>query len=124
MTAKLTTGVLGATGYSGMELSRILAHHPKIEAPRLFRRQVGVEALIRYGRCLKIATPEAEFKPDQLRPIFDLLEQKLDPKQDRSRMKSLSSGGGSEARNFPASGRSTKRCEFSNYPDHLTPISQ
>ena len=84
MTAKLTTGVLGATGYSGMELSRILAHHPKIEAPRLFRRQVGVEALIRYGRWLKIATPEAEFKPDQLRPIFDLLEQKLDPKQNPS----------------------------------------
>ena len=82
MTAKLTTGVLGATGYSGMELLRILAHHPKIEAPRLFRRQVGVEALIRYGRWLKIATPEAEFKPDLLRPIFDLLEQKLDPKLD------------------------------------------
>ena len=38
MTAKLTTALLGATGYSGMELTRILARHPKVEAPRLFRR--------------------------------------------------------------------------------------
>ena len=47
MTAKLTTAVLGATGYSGMELSRILARHPKVEAPRLFRRQAhnGVEVV-------------------------------------------------------------------------------
>lgn len=39
MTAKLATAVLGATGYSGMELTRILARHPKVQAPRLFRRQ-------------------------------------------------------------------------------------
>jgi hypothetical protein len=47
-------------------------------------RPVGVEALARYGRWLKLATPEAEFNRDQLRPIFEVLEQKLDPKQDPS----------------------------------------
>ena len=38
MAAKLTTAVLGATGYSGGELTRILARHPQVETPRLFRR--------------------------------------------------------------------------------------
>lgn len=47
-------------------------------------RPVGVEALIRYGRWLKIATPEEDFRPDQLRSVFDLLEQKLDPIQEPS----------------------------------------
>jgi len=41
MTTKLTTAVLGATGYSGMELARILARHPHVQAPRLFRRQAS-----------------------------------------------------------------------------------
>jgi N-acetyl-gamma-glutamyl-phosphate reductase len=40
MTAKLKTALLGATGYSGMELTRILARHPHVQYPRLFRRQV------------------------------------------------------------------------------------
>ena len=47
-------------------------------------RPVGVEALIRYGRWLKLATPETEFSVAQLRPVLDLLETKLDPKQDPS----------------------------------------
>jgi len=38
MAAKLKTAVLGATGYSGLELTRILARHPRTEAPLLFRR--------------------------------------------------------------------------------------
>jgi hypothetical protein len=40
--------------------------------------------MIRYGRWLKLATPEAEFTTEQLRPVFALLEQKLDPAQDPS----------------------------------------
>jgi N-acetyl-gamma-glutamyl-phosphate reductase len=36
--AKLRTAVLGATGYSGLELARILARHPRLEAPLLLRR--------------------------------------------------------------------------------------
>jgi hypothetical protein len=47
-------------------------------------RPTGVEALIRYGRWLKTATPESEFTSAQLRPVFDLLEQKLDPEKERS----------------------------------------
>jgi N-acetyl-gamma-glutamyl-phosphate reductase len=38
MTAKLKTAVLGATGYSGLELVRILARHPHVEKALLLRR--------------------------------------------------------------------------------------
>src|SRR5271165_2127501 len=38
MTAKLKTAVLGATGYSGLELTRILHRHSKLEKPVLLRR--------------------------------------------------------------------------------------
>jgi len=38
MTAKLKTAVLGATGYSGLELARLLGRHPRTDAPLLLRR--------------------------------------------------------------------------------------
>jgi N-acetyl-gamma-glutamyl-phosphate reductase len=38
MPHKLKTAVLGATGYSGIELARLLARHPRTEAPLLLRR--------------------------------------------------------------------------------------
>lgn len=38
MAAKLKTAVLGATGYSGLELARLLARHPRSEKPLLLRR--------------------------------------------------------------------------------------
>jgi N-acetyl-gamma-glutamyl-phosphate reductase len=38
MPAKLKTGVLGATGYSGLELTRLLLRHPRLEKPVLLRR--------------------------------------------------------------------------------------
>src|ERR1700758_2945873 len=38
MSAKLKTAVLGATGYSGLELTRILLRHPRVEKPVLLRR--------------------------------------------------------------------------------------
>jgi N-acetyl-gamma-glutamyl-phosphate reductase len=38
MPAKLKTAVLGATGYSGLELTRILLRHPRVEKPVLLRR--------------------------------------------------------------------------------------
>jgi len=38
MAAKLKTAVLGATGYSGLELTRILLRHPKVDKPVLLRR--------------------------------------------------------------------------------------
>ena len=36
--AKLRAAVLGATGYSGLELARILARHPRLAPPLLLRR--------------------------------------------------------------------------------------
>jgi N-acetyl-gamma-glutamyl-phosphate reductase len=38
MTAKLKTAVLGATGYSGLELARLLDRHPHADASLLLRR--------------------------------------------------------------------------------------
>jgi N-acetyl-gamma-glutamyl-phosphate reductase len=39
MKGKLKTAVMGATGYSGLELTRILARHPRVETPLLLRRE-------------------------------------------------------------------------------------
>ncbi len=41
MSAKLKTALLGATGYSGLELTRLLGRHPRIEKPLLLRRENG-----------------------------------------------------------------------------------
>jgi len=38
MGTKLKTAVLGATGYSGLELTKILLRHPRVEKPVLLRR--------------------------------------------------------------------------------------
>lgn len=38
MAGKLKTAVLGATGYSGLELTRILLRHPRLDRPVLLRR--------------------------------------------------------------------------------------
>ncbi|MGO8795652.1 MAG: N-acetyl-gamma-glutamyl-phosphate reductase [Candidatus Sulfotelmatobacter sp.] len=38
MSAKLKIAVLGASGYSGLELTRILERHPRLEKPALLRR--------------------------------------------------------------------------------------
>src|SRR5438270_8446517 len=39
MKGKLKTAVMGATGYSGLELTRILARHPRVETALLLRRE-------------------------------------------------------------------------------------
>jgi len=39
MTAKLKTAVMGATGYSGQELVRLLLRHPRVEKPALLQRE-------------------------------------------------------------------------------------
>jgi len=44
MPAKLKTAVLGATGYSGAELTRVLLRHPRVEKPVLLRRPTDNEA--------------------------------------------------------------------------------
>jgi N-acetyl-gamma-glutamyl-phosphate reductase len=38
MSSKLKVAVLGATGYSGLELTRLLLRHPRVEKPALLRR--------------------------------------------------------------------------------------
>jgi N-acetyl-gamma-glutamyl-phosphate reductase len=41
MSGKLKSAVLGASGYSGLELTRILERHPRLEKPLLLRREGG-----------------------------------------------------------------------------------
>jgi N-acetyl-gamma-glutamyl-phosphate reductase len=41
MPAKLKTAVVGATGYSGFELARLLLHHPRLDKPALLSRENG-----------------------------------------------------------------------------------
>src|SRR5215472_1620520 len=41
MTAKLKTAVLGATGYAGFELTRILLRHSGLAKPLLMKRENG-----------------------------------------------------------------------------------
>jgi N-acetyl-gamma-glutamyl-phosphate reductase len=41
MAAKLKTAVLGATGYSGFELTRILLRHDQLQKPLLMKRESG-----------------------------------------------------------------------------------
>jgi len=41
MAAELKTAVLGATGYSGFELTRILLRHEKLQKPLLLKRESG-----------------------------------------------------------------------------------
>ncbi len=43
MAAKLKTAVLGATGYSGLELARLLVRHPRTASPLLLRRSAETE---------------------------------------------------------------------------------
>src|SRR5208337_3450609 len=43
MAAKLKTAVLGATGYSGLELARLLGRHPRTDAPLLLRRSAETD---------------------------------------------------------------------------------
>src|SRR3984893_13120726 len=39
MAGKLKTALVGATGYSGLELTRLLTRHPHLETPVLMRRE-------------------------------------------------------------------------------------
>jgi N-acetyl-gamma-glutamyl-phosphate reductase len=43
MGAKLKSAVLGTSGYSGLELTRILARHPRLEKPALLQRENSVD---------------------------------------------------------------------------------
>ena len=43
MSAKIKSAVLGATGYSGLELTRLLERHPRLEKPVLLRREGSAE---------------------------------------------------------------------------------
>jgi N-acetyl-gamma-glutamyl-phosphate reductase len=45
MPARLKTAVVGATGYSGLELTRLLLRHPRLDKPALLSRENGGQAV-------------------------------------------------------------------------------
>jgi N-acetyl-gamma-glutamyl-phosphate reductase len=67
MPAKLKVAVLGATGYSGLELTRLLLRHPQVEKPVLLRRS-SEEVNERVGAALQ-ARPDGP----NLADIFPVL---------------------------------------------------
>jgi N-acetyl-gamma-glutamyl-phosphate reductase len=44
MPAKLKTAILGSTGYTGLELTRLLLRHPRLEQPTLLQREKQSDA--------------------------------------------------------------------------------
>jgi N-acetyl-gamma-glutamyl-phosphate reductase len=56
MPAKLKVALLGATGYSGLELTRLLLRHPLVETPLLLRRSENTDESV--GAALQ-ARPSA-----------------------------------------------------------------
>jgi N-acetyl-gamma-glutamyl-phosphate reductase len=58
MPAKLKTALLGASGYSGLELTRILERHPRLEKPLLLRRQASAGAKDSAAKDLADLFPE------------------------------------------------------------------
>jgi len=50
MSAKLKVAVLGATGYSGMELTRLLLRHPRVDKPVLLRRPESAHSTQNTGK--------------------------------------------------------------------------
>lgn len=63
MAVKLKTAVMGATGYSGLELARILERHPRVERPILVRRE-SVGDSLEHGAEKHSASDLAEIFPE------------------------------------------------------------
>ena len=70
MPAKLKVALLGATGYSGLELTRLLLRHPRVEAPALLRRPENENIDERVGAALQARPHAAELN---LADIFPAL---------------------------------------------------
>jgi N-acetyl-gamma-glutamyl-phosphate reductase len=68
MAAKLKVGVLGATGYSGLQLTRILERHPRVGKPILLRREGADSGLTNGAKCT--AKHRAANQPDDLVEVF------------------------------------------------------
>ena len=62
MAAKLKTAVLGATGYSGLELTRILLRHPRLEKPVRSEAVPSLETLHRGDKWLLVNTPRLHLR--------------------------------------------------------------
>src|SRR5262252_10836009 len=73
MPAKLKVAVLGATGYSGMELTRLLLRHPRVDTPVLLRRAAGADEPRAAKAAVGVPLTEAENGHLNLADIFPVL---------------------------------------------------
>ncbi len=69
MSAKLKVAVLGATGYSGLELTRLLLRHPQVEKPVLLRRPENPHP----SKTAKDGAPDSKDGQVNLADIFPAL---------------------------------------------------
>ena len=63
MAAKLKTAVLGATGYSGLELKRLLMRHPHVGGPLLFRRSGNSNEKENSGETFPVGNGHSPVQP-------------------------------------------------------------
>jgi N-acetyl-gamma-glutamyl-phosphate reductase len=66
MPAKLKTAVVGATGYSGLELTRLLLRHPRVETPLLLSRQGEGEGALNLADLFPVLSGNGRYP---LRPL-------------------------------------------------------
>jgi N-acetyl-gamma-glutamyl-phosphate reductase len=71
MPAKLKVAVVGATGYSGLELTRLLLRHPRVEKPVLLKRDNSSLKIARAGAAASAAP--ATDREANLADIFPVL---------------------------------------------------
>jgi N-acetyl-gamma-glutamyl-phosphate reductase len=74
MPGKLRTAVVGATGYSGFELTRILLRHPRVDRPSLLRRQSETDGSINLAEMFPVLSGNGSYAVESL--SWPLLEQR------------------------------------------------
>jgi N-acetyl-gamma-glutamyl-phosphate reductase len=74
MPGKLRTAVVGATGYSGFELTRILLRHPRVDRPVLLRRQSETDGSTNLAEMFPSLSGNGSYPVESL--SWPLLEQR------------------------------------------------
>ena len=74
MPGKLKTAVVGATGYSGLELTRLLLRHPQVETPLLLSRHGEAYSPVNLADIFPVLSGNGSYP---LRPLsWDILKEK------------------------------------------------
>ncbi len=61
MPAKLKAAVLGSTGYTGLELTRLLLRHPRLEQPALLQREKQTETTLNLAEIFPVLSGNGSY---------------------------------------------------------------